>query len=878
MTAIKKTTPPRWADKFLEWYCAPQLLEDLQGDLHERFREHARERGYAYARWRFLLDVFSFLRPYILRRRSMLHSDGKFNLFKHYVKVGVRNVRREKKYMVVNSLGLAVGAGCALILAAYIFSELSFDRHFKNSQNVYRVSCSTLIDNNHIDFAPLPPAIGPAIKEEVPEIISVARFMYVNGNNVRIKSHGEIFQQSNVFFADSTLFNVLDFKFKVGSAKALQGTDRIVLSETLAKKLFGDRHADASILQSPVTIENHDFYLGGVIEDAPYNTHFQPSALIGWHGYGDDNTWNDSHAYTYISVIPGSDPEAIQRKLDEFTGTNENIRRVAEEFGAQVSIYIDPISSIHLNAAKMYELKANGNMNYVYALGFIAAFFLLSSAINYTNIAIASSLHRAREIGVRKTMGAIRAQIQRQFITESGVMIVISAFLGIFIFYLLIPFFNSLMNYNLTAAMLLDVNFVMVVIALIVFLCVIASFYPALYLSLLNPIDAFKNNISKGMQGASFRKVLLVVQFAISAIMIISVISVSRQMNFVQNKSLGFDKENILLVQVPDPFIKNVPTLKNKITEVSGVKSVSVCGYFPGLSSMIDEHRVERENGEMKAATVARLFFDHDYIDLLGLKILAGRNFQRERQSDYKEAYLVNQAAVKAFGWDKNAAGPIGRRIEGMNYGKEGQVIGVVEDANLFSLKHKIEPLIMNLTDYDGQLYVKLDGRSTRETMNTIAQVYKGMFDNTPPEFHFLDERLDKMYEADQRMSKALMTGCYILAFISCLGLFGLSAFMISQRTKEIGVRKTLGASITDILMLLSKDYVRLVIIANLVAIPAGYFMMKAWLQTYAYHVGLSWWLLIVPAMVTALLALLSVSYQLVKGSRMNPVHSLKYE
>lgn len=878
MQTTRNATPPKWVDRFLEWYCSPQLLEDLQGDLHERFREHARERGYAYARWRFFIDVFSFLRPYVIRRRGVLQNPGRFNLFKHYVKVGMRNIRREKKYMVVNTLGLAIGAGCAIILAAYIFNELSFDRHFGNSENVYRVSCSTLIDNNHTDFAPIPPAIGPVIKDEIPEIESVARFMYVNGNNVRIKHEGEVFQQANVFFADSTLFNVLTFKFIIGNATALHGTDRIVISETLAKKLYGDNYADPGILNARLNIENHDFYVGGVIEDAPFNTHFQPSALIGWHGYGNDNIWNDSHAYTYISVAAGIDPEVIQRKLDAFTANNENIKRVAEEFGAQVGIYVDPISSIHLSSAKMYELSANGNINYVYALGFIAAFFLLSSAINYTNIAIASSLHRAKEIGVRKTMGAVRRQIQRQFITESGVMIVIAAVLGVAIFYLAIPFFNSLMSYNLSGDILMNVNFILVIVGLVIMLCLAASLYPALYLSWLNPVDAFKNNISKGMQRAGFRKVLLVVQFGISTIMIISVIAVSRQMSFVRNKSLGFDKENVLLVHVPDTFVKDVPALKNKISEVAGVKNVAVCGYFPGLSSMIDEHRVERESGEMKAATVARLFFDHDYIDLLGLKIVAGRNFEFGRQSDYKEAYLVNQAAVKAFGWDKNPEGAIGRRIEGMNYGKDGEVIGVVEDVNLFSLKHKIEPLIMNLTDYDGQLYIKLDGQNTRETISAIDLICKEMFDNAAPEFHFLDERLDKMYEADQRMNKALLSGSYILAFISCLGLFGLSAFMISQRTKEIGVRKTFGASITDILMLLSKDYMRLVMAANLVAIPIGYFMMKAWLETYAYHVGLAWWGMAMPMVVTAGLAMLSVSYQLVKGSRLNPVESLKHE
>jgi putative ABC transport system permease protein len=263
---------------------------------------------------------------------------------------------------------------------------------------------------------------------------------------------------------------------------------------------------------------------------------------------------------------------------------------------------------------------------------------------------------------------------------------------------------------------------------------------------------------------------------------------------------------------------------------------------------------------------------------LLGLKIIEGRNFDRARESDYKEAYLVNQAAVKAFGWDKTPEGAIGRRIEGMNYGKDGEVVGVVEDVNLFSLKHKIEPLIMNLTDYDGQLYVKLNGLQTMETLTMIDEVCKDVFDDAAPLFHFLDERLDKMYESDQRMNKALVAGCYILVFISCLGLFGLSAFMISQRTKEIGVRKTFGASVADIVVLLSKDYLTLVVIANMIAIPVGYYLVRQWLETYAYHVDLSWWLLTIPLLLTALVALLSVSYQLVKGSRVNPIDSLKCE
>jgi putative ABC transport system permease protein len=872
-----KKSPPRWADQFLEWFCKPGLLEDLQGDLHQRFEEHAHEKGYAYARFRFVLDVFSFLRPYVIRRKSNPDAGRSIHLLQHYFKIGFRNLYRDKKYLVINSAGLAVGAASALILIAYIFTELSFDRHFKRSSDIYRVSCSTLIDNTHTDFAPVPPAIGLAVKDIIPEIESMARFMYLNGNNVRIQYEDNVFHQPDIFLADSTIFDVFSFHFILGGKEALQGTDRIVIVASLARKIFGDDFTQKDILDKPITIENHSFFLGGVIQDIPNNSHVQPSGFIGWHGYGDDDTWNDSHAYTYIVLKANADPASVQAKLDQFTRENEKIRQVAEEFGAKVAIYMEPLSSIHLSTAKMYELSANGNINYVYALGFIAIFFLISSGINYTNIAIAASVHRAKEIGVRKTMGALRKQIQRQFLTESGVMIFFASLLAMVIFYLLIPYFNSLMQYQLSWQILLIPKFVVLVGGVLVLLAIISSFYPAFYLSVVSPILAFKNSAGK-VERAGFRKVLLIIQFSISAIMIIAVVGVSRQMNFINDKSLGFNKENILLLPVAESHVREVPTLKEKLKGITGVFGVSACGYSPGLSSMIDEHRIERSNGEMKSATIARLFFDHDYLSLLGLKIIEGRNFERDRESDYKSAFLVNQAAVKAFGWDKSPRGAIGRKIEGFNYGKTGEVIGVVEDVNLFSLKHKIQPLIMNLSDYEGQLYVKIDGVHTAEIVDKINRAYKDLFQENPIGYHFLDERFNKMYEADKRMNKALLTGSQILIFISCLGLFGLSAFMVSLRTKEIGVRKVLGASIRSIVMLLSKDYVLLIMIANLIAVPIGYMVMNAWLETYAYHITVSWWLLLIPILITGMLALLSVSFQVVKASKTNPVDALRYE
>jgi putative ABC transport system permease protein len=879
MKKDSQPTPPAWANRFFEWYCAPELREDLQGDLHERFFIHLKEKGMAYARWRFIADVMAFLRPYVLRRKRSPYSNRSLNMFGHYMKTALRNVNRDKQYLAINTVGLALGIASALLLIAYIYNELSFDRHFENAGRTYRVSCSTLIDNSYTEFAPSPPAVGLALKETLPEIEAHARFMRTEGN-IAIAYQNNSFYQENIFFADSTIFNVFSYRFILGGTHALQGDKRIVLSNNLAERLFGEDYLlQKDILERTVKIGPVEFSVSAVIQDAPYNSHVQPAAFIGWHGYGNDHVWNDSHAYTYIRLSKEANPVNVQKKIDRFTAENPNIRNVAEEFGAKVTVFIQPLTDLHLYSTKSYELSANGNMNYIFAFAIIALFFLLSSGINYTNLAIAASAHRYKEIGVRKVMGALRDQIRKQFITESVLMTFFSALLGLFFFYLMIPQFNSLMDYQLDIRMLGNATFALIAFGVIVLLSILSGFYPAFYLSLINPITVFKNSLNTGSKKMHFRKILLMAQFSISAIMIIAVLTVSRQMNFLSNKDLGFNKENILLVSVPNVYMRDLPVLKEELLKLSGVSGVAACGYAPGPGNkMIDEHFIERANGEMKSATVSRIFFDRDYLNLMQLPIVQGRGFDSRRQADYKEAFLVNEAAVKAFEWDKSPQGAIGRKIDGFNYEKKGEVIGVVKDVNLFSLRNHVEPLIMNLSDYESRLYVRIEGHRTNETMDMIEKTYKRVFPNHPLEYQFLDERIDRLYAADKKINAALVSGSQILIFISCLGLFGLSAFMVTQRTKEIGVRKVLGASMKEIMALLSGEYVRLIVIANVIAIPAGYFFINEWLDGFAYRIEFSWWLLIVPLLVTMVLAFLSILYQVARASRTNPVNALKYE
>lgn len=880
MIQSTQTTPPVWADRLLEWYCAPHLLEDLQGDMHERFYTRLRSRGAFVARLYFILDVLTFFRPYILRRKKSERRMANYlQLLPHYIKTAFRNVKRDKRYLAINTLGLALGIGCSLVLIAYVFSELSFDREVNHADRIYRVSCSTLIDSKQTDFAPIPPAIGPAILPVAPEIENMARMIiwaYGSGS-AAVSYKDKSFYETNVFIADSSVFDVLDYKFLEGDANNFRGRDRIVLSRSLAEKIFGTPIDAKQVLRSTIKVDNNEFAVTGIVDDVPYTSHVRPSAFVSWQGHGNNDVWNDSHAYTYIRVAKNSDPVLLQSKLDQFVKENSNLRRVAEEFGAKVSLYIDPLTDIHLKSNKMYELSAGGNISYIYAFVLIAMFFLLSSGINYTNLAIAASAHRYKEIGVRKVMGAIRAQIQKQFITESAVMISAASIIGLIVFYLVIPHFNQVMEYNLDVSLLLDPAFLAIAFGSIVLLAMLSGFYPAFYLALVNPVTILKSQSGVGSSRMFFRKVLLIVQFAISALMIAAVLVVTAQMDYLNKKELGFNKENVVIISIPLQKLRSLPVFKESILHLNGVHAAAACNYLPGYSDMIDEHMVERENGEMKSSTVSAIHFDKDYLKLLSLNIIEGRDFDPSMKSDYQNAFLVNEAAVKAYGWNKGT-GPLGRKINAMNYGKEGVVIGVVKDANLFSLRNKVEPLLMNLSDYALHLYVKIDGANTSRMLSEIEKTYKNVFEGHPFEYQFLDERFERLYDAERKMSVALISGAEILIFISCIGLFGLSAFMVIQRTKEIGIRKVLGASIREIMVLLSCDYVRLILIANIIALPITWILINQWLDGYAYRVEFASWWLLLPFGATISLAFVSISLQVFRASRTNPVHALKYE
>ena len=872
--------PPRWADRFLSWYCSPEALEDLQGDLHELFARHLERRGATVARIYYILDVFSFIRPYIIKTENPPHRKTNYSMmFNNYLKTTYRYIKRDPRYFIINVLGLALGIGSSLILFSYNFSELTFDRHHQFAERIYRVSVSTEIDGDYTEFAP---AVGLAMAHDLPEVLEMARLKFPGYPPTVIKSGEKVFKEERVFMADSNIFKIFTYPLVAGSKDPLEKRFSIVLSETLATKIFGP---PGSRLSEPVgeivTIDNHEFTVTAVMKDMPFNDHLQPNALISWHTGGGDDIWDDSHAYTYVLLPENHNATAFKKNAEDFFYNNENVISVAERFGAKVGLILQSLPDIHFDSKKQYEIKHGGNFSYLYAFFVIGLFFLISSGINYTNLAMASSSYRHKEIGVRKVLGAENRQVQKQFLTEAMLLVTVAFVVGIILMLVAIPFFNQLMNYQLTVSNLLQPGFVLLGLGSLVLLVVISGFYPAFYLSRFNPVFVLKARLGSKTGNAIFRKILITVQFTIAVIMVSATLLVTAQMRFINNKELGFNKENIVVVPIPGAMAQNFAAFEKRLRQNSDIAGTATCDYVPGYS-MIDEHKIERENGEMRSRTVARLHFDEDFIDLLDLKVVEGRSFNAGSEADFNNAYLVNETAVKAFGWDKSEGGAIGKKIEGFTYGKYGTVVGVVKDALLFSLRSPVAPIVMGYSGkkfyWSESLYIKINGENTRKTVDFIEKSYLDLFPDAAFEYNFLDDRFQRLYEADIKLGTTLVIGAYLMIFISCLGLFGLSAFMAMHRTKEIGIRKILGASITSIMQLLSGDFLKLILYASMFALPVAYISLTNWLENYAFKISIGWWFFAGPVALVFLIALLSLSFQTFKVAKKDPVDTLKYE
>jgi len=773
-----------------------------------------------------------------------------------------------------------------MLILIYIINELSYDRFNTNADNVYRVtrSFNTTDGAQTLILGSIAPPFGPLLKNEFSDIKKVTQ---LRGNGtVSMRYKDKLLNEQGSYFADENFVNVFTVKtIKGDPATALSDPFTVMMTENMAHKYFGDEDP----INKEIRLDNQfNFKVTGIYKPFPANSHLHPEMLLSFITlkdstlYGDKQlhtNWGNNDFYTYMLLPPNYNVEHMESlfpafldKYVHFPGQPGNYQESKNS-----KLHIQKLLDIHLHSHLDAEIETNGDIKRVYIFSAIALFILLIACINYMNLSTARSALRAREIGIRKVIGAQRKEIITQFLSESVLITSFSLILALILTWLLIPFINGLSNLGLSITSLYNPKLLIGLFILPFFVGILSGIYPALFMSSFKPVKVLKGILKVSSGGVSFRKVLVVVQFSVSIVLIVATTIVFQQLSYIQQKSLGFDKEHIITMS--NPFsTSQFETFKNEVMRNAGVKEVGRSSRIPS-GRLLDDQGIsvfEGAKSQPVKADVKYVNADYGFIPTFGMKIAAGRNFSREFGTDSNN-YVINVASVKALGW-KTPENAIGKDLA--YGGVRGKVIGVVNDFHFESLHQNIIPLLFRMPAHDnyGRLSIKITGNNISSSINTIQEAWLKLQPETPFEYTFLDERFQKLYNSEQQQGSLFTIFSFIAIFIACLGLFGLSAFTITQRVKEIGVRKVLGASIPQIVTELSKDFLKLVLIASVIALPIAWYAMSKWLLDFAFRISIQWWVFLMAGVIAVVIAFVTISFQSIKAAMANPVKSLRSE
>ncbi|QMU27803.1 ABC transporter permease [Adhaeribacter radiodurans] len=797
-------------------------------------------------------------------------------MLKNYFKIAWRNLLRNKAYSAINIAGLATGISACILIFFYVKDELTYEQHFDKYDRIFRVVTDINLQGQQDKFARSPAPLAAAMQKDYPEIQKVARLLPIGKQTVWLED--KAYNEEDLFFADSTFFDIFSYEFLVGNPQtALQNAQTVVVSDRLAEKYFGAiEDAVGQVLQ----FSNNAYVVTGVFKDDQHShikaNLFLSERTLKYHAADSANySWFAMNWFTYILLSEPDQASSFQQKLDRLY--NQEVAPWSEKYNvsARLKFSLQPISVIHLTSDRTYDISPAGNKSYVYIFGLVAVFILLIACINYMNLATARSSKRAREVGLRKVVGAHRSQLVWQFVGESILITLMAILLAVASVEIMLPYFNALTGKNFTHASFTDASFIGTLALIVLFVGIIAGSYPAFFLSKFKPAEVLKSD-KNPRSNSFFRKGLVVVQFTISLILISGTLIVYRQMQFLKNSGLGFHKEQLLVIEVPlgDSTLTNrLPEVKAKLLKQPQVEKVSTSIQIPGerTSRVLVQ---TKEKDRIVEKTMAAMFVDYDFLDLMGIKLVKGRNFSKNHSSDQKAAYLINEAAARELGW-KN---PLGKKLVMGDY-DSSMVVGIVKDFHYTSLHHKIEPLIIALAPTPpAYLLVRLKPEHLPRTIRNVEAIWKTFDPKHPMEYYFLDDNFAKQYRSEEKMLTVFGYFAGLTILIACLGLFGLTSFTAEQRTKEIGIRKVLGSSVTDIIILLSKDFALLVLIAIILACPVAWYGMHYWLQDFAYQLPIQWWVFVVAGVAALVIAMLTVSFQAAKAAWLNPVKALRSE
>ena len=873
----------RAANRLLAWFCASEVYEELRGDLEESYRDRLERMSPRAARVLYVFDVLFLFRSFARRRKAAYsHARGPIML-KNYFKITVRNLRKQFGYTAINIMGLAVGIACCLLIFMYVQHELSYDRYHEKADRIFRVGLDARIGDK--DFlAPISPEpMREALVTDFPEVVAATRF-FTFDNVVSVHYDDRSFLEKGFFYADSTVFDVFTFPLLQGDpASALAEPFTVVLTASTAHKYFGE----ANPLDETLLIEGRDYRVTGVMEDVPAASHlrFDFLASMGSTQATQNTFWASNNFYTYFVLREGVDHQAFEAKLEELVqhyvgpAVEEALGTTMAEHrntGGRYRYFIQPLTDIHLHSNLDYEIAPNSNAAYIYALSAIAVLILLIACINFMNLATARSAGRAREVGIRKTLGSNRGQLIRQFLLEAIVMSLLALVVAILLVQVLLPLFNNIAGTSLTNVYVRDVRFLAGMVGLALLVGVLAGSYPAFFLAAFQPAKVLKGTSHRG-SNALLRNGLVVFQFAISIALIVCTGVVFNQMSYMQQKNLGFDQEHVVVIERAGTVREQREAFRQHLLRQPGVQAVSYTNNLP--TRMVGDNAWRKEGASASEFESLRVIYADDHlIPTLGMELVAGRAFSPDRATD-STALILNEAAVALMGWED----PIGQQLIQPGLAADTPdmrftVIGVVKDFHYESLHEDIDPLAMQLSAFGQYWAVRIQPTDIPETVAALEAAWQQFVPEEPFEYSFLNADFDALYGAEQRTSQLFTVFSILAILIACLGLFGLASFLIQQRTKEVGIRKVLGASVPGIVALLSKDFARLVLVAMVIAWPAAYFVARAWLQDFAYRISIPWGLFLIAGLVALAIAFLTVSYQSIKAATADPVQSLRYE
>lgn len=876
----QKNTPPEWIDALLEWYCSARYIEEVQGDLHEWFTRRVDRQGTKKARLFYLLDVIRFCKSYRLKSYDeFTQNSNNAAMLKNYLKTSWRALAKNKAFTMINILGLTIGMVAFMLISFYVENEYDYDQFHTQKENIYRLKQNRYNKGElTTEWAAGCTGVGLALINNFPE---VKEFVRITKSSAMIAYEDKVFKEDHAYYTNSAFFKVFTVPILKGDTSVLSKAYNMMISESTAKKYFGDEDPIGKTFRHNGA---RDYNIAGVYEDIPTNSHMSADMLFSFETYvdlvGDEDArtqWNWDGFYTYLLLEDGTDYKDFEAKIPDFV--QKEIGEQLKRDNADLKFLLQPITSIHLNSDYMMEFKPNGNGEATSFLFIVGIFIIFIAWVNYVNLSTAKSVERAREVGVRKVMGSLKYQLVKQFLVESALVNFIAISVATLVVYLALPAFSQLSG----RSMVLDFGsqtFWMMSFGLFTVGSLLSGAYPAFVLSSFAPVSILSGKLSTSTRGSLLRKGLVTFQFISSLVLIVGTYVVYSQLDYMKSQDIGVDINQTLVVRGPGAvdslYDNSLNVFKEQLTKESDIIGVTASTAVPGEQPGWNAGGIRLLSQTDAEANQYRVIgMDANFIESYKLGLLEGRSFDEGRSTE-EESVIFNESAVKLIGFS-NIEDALNQQIQ--FWGDTFNIVGVVKDYHQESLKKSFEPLIFRYIPNAQNFYsVKVQTSDMSYTIDKIEQEYKAVFAGNPFEFFFLDDHFNQQYKSEMQFGKVFGIFASLAILIACLGLFGLTSYMTVLRTKEIGVRKVLGATLFSVMTLLSKDFAKLMLLAVLISTPLVWYIMKNWLTSFAYQIDLAWWIFVVPSLALILILLVTVSIQTIKAGLSNPVDALRHE